>query len=104
MQVYMNYPAQRITIHEDPSCGKVRKHHKPTQRRIQVRVQNQAEVLRTFDAGLFQFTSAAGMNDVWLDISLGSREDNRVYVTRVQRAVGAHYSRLRNAKPTIHCT
>jgi hypothetical protein len=104
MQVYMNYPNAHITIHEDESCPLVRMHEKEQQRRVKIRPDNREVALSEFEHQHYEFRAEKALNDLWLDVALGSREAEIGLVREIQRILGRRYSRLASAMVNVHCT
>ena len=103
MQVYVNYPHPHITVHHNDACQHVRMHQKEEQRSYTVRPSNEAGIIVEFLSGKIVFKSDGNFNDLWFDISLGTREQDLEFVNRFQKIVGQRYGRLMTAPVSIHC-
>ena len=103
MQVYINYPNPHITIHKDLSCQQVGMHKKQEQRIIKVNLENLKTVLSQFINDDFDFKSEAKWNDLWLEISLSTSEQEMGFVHIIQAILGQRYKPLGNAPVSIHC-
>lgn len=103
MYVYVNYPEPHFEIHVDSPCQEIRKHRKPGQRLVEVRVANLGNVLSDFIAGKYRFASEPSVNDLWLDISLDAPEQEEGLVHVIQALVGRRYRPLADAPVCRHC-
>lgn len=103
MQVYVNYPNPRITVHHNDECQHVRMYQKEEQRCYTVRPSNAAGIIVEFLSGKIVFKSDGNFNDLWFDISLGTREQELKFVYGFQKIVGQRYERLITAPVSIHC-
>ncbi len=103
MQVYVNYPYPHITIHTNDKCHQVRVHQKEEQRCFVVRPGNVEAVVGELVSERFVFRSDRDFNDLWLDISLDTSEQDLEFVHRVLTLMGERYERLSRAPISIHC-
>jgi hypothetical protein len=101
MEVYINYPNPHISIHANNQCSQVRKRLKEGQRVVVISPRNLGEILCKFARREFRFSSGED-NDMWLDVSLDSPEQEEGLVYIVQALLGRHYSRLRRAPVEHH--
>ena len=104
MYVYVNYPNPHFTIHKDPNCAQVQMHGKPGQRVVRVRTGNLGKVLADFSEGRHKFAAHAEANDLWLDISLDTPEQEEGLVHVIQALVGRGYAPLADAPIKTHCS
>ena len=103
MQVYINYPKPHITVHKDTSCRQIQMHQREDQRHVKVRLTNLDDVLTKFINEDYEFGSDKRINDLWLDISLDTYEQEMGLVHTLQAILGQQYKPLSNAPITIHC-
>ncbi len=103
MQVYLNYPNPHITIHKDASCGQIHMHHKQGQRRINVNAVTLRFVLADFINDKYAFKAEKLFNDLWLDISLDTPEQETGLVHVIQAILGQRYSPFSDAPVSVHC-
>lgn len=103
MLVYINYPNPHITIHNDASCQQIQIHQKTGQRRIQIRPASLKSVLNDFIVDKHDFEPMKEYNDMWLDITLDSPDQEFGIVYVIQALLGQRYSPLANAPVNIHC-
>lgn len=103
MQVYINYPNPHITIHKNVSCRQIQMHQKDEQRHISVRKENLKSVLSKFINEDYEFKAEKQFNDLWLDISLDTYEQEIGFVHTLQAIIGQRYKPLSNAPISIHC-
>jgi hypothetical protein len=103
MQVYINYPNQRITVHHDSSCQQIHMHRKEGQRTVKVNPATLKHVLGQLVNDDYEFKAEAQFNDVWLDVSLSTAEQEIGFVHIVQAVLGQRYKRLENAPIHVHC-
>jgi len=103
MYVYVNYPNPHFTIHRDPNCALVQAHGKAGQRLVRVGADNLDEVLADFAAWKYRFAAHRQANDLWLDISLETPEQEEHLVHVIQALLGSRYTPLANAPVYRHC-
>jgi len=103
MQVYINYPNPHFTIHKDSSCPQIQIHQKSGQRIIKVNSVNLKSVLSQFVKDAYDFKSEAQLNDLWLDISLSTHEQEIGFVHIIQAILGQRYKPLGTAPINKHC-
>lgn len=103
MKVYVNYPQPHFTIHCDPNCKEFRKHKKKEQRRIVVNQDNLGNVLTDLIQNRFHFRAEKSHNDLWLEVSLDTPEQEIGFVHTIQALLGKKYKPLENARIIKHC-
>ncbi len=103
MLVYINYPNPHFTIHKNSSCQQIHKQQKSGQRLVQVNSATLKNVLRQFIDDAYDFKSEAQLNDLWLDISLPTREQEIGFIHMVQAILGQRYKPLGDAPISEHC-
>ena len=103
MKVYINYPVPHFTIHRDLGCALIQMHEREGQRVICVNEANRSEVLSRLTGRDFRFAARRGLNDLWLDITLGTPGEEEQFVRDVQAVVGRRYRPLARALIKIHC-
>jgi hypothetical protein len=103
MQVYINYPNPHFTIHKNASCQLIHLHQKGGQRIVKVRVTTLKNVLNSFINDTYDFKAEAQWNDLWLDISLSTPEQEIGLVHVIQAILGQRYKPLGNAPISFHC-
>lgn len=103
LSLYIDYPMARISKHFDTSCDQIRKKNKMHQRLIQIDATSVESELNKMRRKDLKFASSAGLNDVWIRISLGdiSAEDN--LVKTIQEILGKYYKPLARAEIKTHC-
>ena len=74
MQVYINYPNPHFTVHKNASCQQIQMHRKSGQRIVKVSAATLKNVLTLFINNAYDFKAEAQWNDLWLDISLFTPE------------------------------
>jgi hypothetical protein len=102
MKAYINYPAPHITLHWDDACPSVQQHGKKGQRVIRITSDNVDTQLARFINREFTFAATPGENDMWLDVSLGSRRQEEAVVLVIQSILGRRYQPLASARVTSH--
>jgi hypothetical protein len=102
MKVYINYPNPHFTIHKNTSCSQIKKNQKTNQREIIINSQNLPIVLRNIIMNCPKFSAEATYNDLWLDITLDTREQEFGLVYIIQLLFGLRYTPLRQAKIIEH--
>jgi len=103
IRVYINYPISHISIHSDPNCSRIMQAHKMNQRHIMVDQHNAEMIFKKFREKDYRFSSNSDFNDMWLDISLSSMEDELSFIGTVKRELGKHYKPFKMAKLSEHC-
>jgi len=103
MQVYINYPNPHFTIHKNSSCQQIHMHEKSGQRIVKVNSATLKNDLSQFINDAYDFKSEAQLNDLWLDISLPTHEQEIGFVHVIQAILGQRYKPLGNASISEHC-
>ena len=103
MQVYLNYSNPHITIHKDNTCGQIHMHHKTEQRRVHINPVALRFVLSDFISDKYMFKSERLFNDLWLDITLDTPEQEVGFVHVIQAIIGQRYSPFSEAPVKEHC-
>jgi len=103
MQAYLNYPNSHITIHTDNSCGQIHMHHKKGQRRVNVNAVTLRFVLSDFLNNKYIFKAEKEYNDLWLDVSLNTPEQETGLVHVIQAIIGQRYAPFSDAPVKEHC-
>lgn len=103
MQVYINYPNPHFTVHHDSACQQIHMHQKQGQRTVQVNPESLKYVLGQLVNDAYEFKSEAQFNDLWLDVSLSTPEQEIGFVHIVQAVLGQRYKTLGKAPLTEHC-
>ena len=82
LMAYFNYPVSHVEIHHNPQCVTVFQQKKSNRRVIKVDGRTLANVLTQFAARQIDFGSFAPINDLWLEVSLGTlvQEESVVHV------------------------
>lgn len=102
MQVYVNYPDPHFTMHRDPHCPEIRKNQKPGQRRVVVHMGTLGQVLSDFISSKYRFASNRTANDLWLEISLATPEQEKGVVYVIQALLGLRYTPFADAPVYEH--
>jgi len=103
MHVYINYPNPHITIHKNAACQQIQIHQKGGQRIVKVNAATLKNVLNSFINDTYSFESKSQGNDMWLDISLSTSEQEIGLVHVIQAILGLRYKSLGNAPISFHC-
>jgi len=103
MKVYINYPNPHFTIHKNASCKQIQSHQKSGQRVVSVNAVTLKKVLSAFIEDAYDFKAEAQWNDLWLDISLSTSEQEIGFVHVIQAILGQRYKPLRRAPISFHC-
>ena len=103
MQVYINYPNPHFTIHKNSSCQQIHLHQKSGQRIVKVNPLTLNNVLTQFVNDAYDFKSEAQLNDLWLDISLSTHEQEIGFVHIIQAILGQRYKPFGSAPISEHC-
>jgi hypothetical protein len=102
MKVYVNFPDPHFTIHHDPACGQIQKHHKPNQRHIAVTSGTLPNILTEFVQNKHPFAANPQENDLWLDISLATAKHEEAFVYVLQLILAGHYGSFQHAHIVDH--
>ena len=78
-------------------------HQKSGQRIVKVSPSTLKNVLSQFINDAYDFKSEAQWNDLWLDISLHTPQQEIGFVYIIQAILGQRYKRLRSAAISEHC-
>jgi hypothetical protein len=103
MQVYIKYPNPHFTVHLNGTCKQIHMHKKGGQRIVNIRAATLKRVLTAFIKDAYDFRAAALWDDLWLDISLSTPEQEIGLVYVIQAILGQRYKPLGNAPVSIHC-
>lgn len=101
--VYINYPNPHITIHRDPTCGRIQQHQRPGQRVGRIDISSLEGFLAGAIQGQISFAAEAGLNDIWLEIDLPTPEQEIGLVHIFQALIGQRYTPLSTAPVDLHC-
>lgn len=102
LEVYLNYPNAKVTVHGNMACRTIRQMDKAGQRRIRIDRTALERELGRF-RGDHEFGSTAARNDMWVTLDLADARDERQVVTRIVAALGVQYGPFRNADVERHC-
>jgi hypothetical protein len=103
MQVYINYPNPHFTICQNSSCQQIHMHQKSGQRIVKVNTSTLKNILSQFVNDAFDFKSEAQLNDLRLNISLSTSEQEIGFVHIVQAILGQRYKPPGSAPISEHC-
>lgn len=103
MKVYVCYPNPHFTIHRSASCRQIQSHRKSDQRVVNVNTATLKKVLSAFIKDAYDFKAEAQWNDLWLDISLSTPEQEIGFVHIIQAILGQRYKPLGRASISLHC-
>ena len=103
LSVYINYPAQRISVHQDPGCKWIPVQHKPYQRVIYINSTNVESELHKLRNKEITFAANRGLNDVWFYINLDNVLIEENLVKTIHEILGCFYKRIANAEIKYHC-
>ena len=103
MQVYISYPNPHFTIHRNASCPQIQMYQKMGQWIVEVNSATLKTVLGQFINDAYQFKSEAQLNDLWLEVSLSTPEQEIGFVHIVQAILGQRYKALVKAPICEHC-
>jgi len=103
MKVYINYPNPHFTIHKNASCRQIQSHRKGGQRVVNITAATLKKVLSAFIKDAYDFKSEPQWNDMWLDISLSTSDQEIGLVHVIQAILGQRYKPLGKAPISLHC-
>lgn len=101
LQLYLNYPNSKISVHTDPTCGHIRQMGKPDQRQLRLVEESLEAQLAEFSE--HGFASTAALNDMWVTIDLGDARMEENVLARISRTLGDRYAPFRDATVDWHC-
>jgi len=102
LQVYLNYPNSKVTVHGVPTCPTIRQMRKPDQRQVRIDEGSRDHELARF-AAAHRFASRARYNDMWVVVDLGNAEAEDRAVADIRRALARRYEPFRRARVERHC-
>ncbi|MBF8283604.1 MAG: hypothetical protein HW378_2519 [Anaerolineales bacterium] len=103
MKVYINYPDPHLTIHRNPECSSIQLHQVEGQRHIEVTMQRLREELSHFINNQYHFGQPPD-NDLWLDITLSTPEQEVGLVYIIQAILSLSYTPFMHAPVKEHCS
>jgi hypothetical protein len=103
MKVYINYPNPHITVHKNPACKQIQAHQKSDQRLVNVNDATLKKVLSAFNKDAYDFRADPQWDDMWMDISLSTPEQEIGFVHIMQAILGKRYKPLAKAPISFHC-
>jgi len=103
MWLYINYPNPHFSIHFNPACSMIQMHRVPGQRLLRVTPSHLGDFLLEFREERIQFAAQSGLNDIWIEINLDTREQELNLVDEVQALIGRRYRPLGDARIEEHC-
>ena len=71
LNVYLNYPNSKVTVHGEATCSTIRQMRKPGQRQVRIDEGSREQELAQFEAA-HRFASRAKYNDMWVVVDLAS--------------------------------
>ena len=102
LEVYLNYPNSKVTVHGDMACGSIRQRGKTGQRRVTVDRDTLDRELRRF-AAEHGFGSTAAKNDMWVRLDFGNVVEEERTLGRIVETLGVRYTPFREADLERHC-
>lgn len=103
LSIYMNYPAQRISVHQNPECKWIQARDTPNQRVIHIDSSNVESELQRLKNKELTFAATRGLNDVWIYINLTEAHLEENLVKTIHEILGRFYKRIANAEIEYHC-
>ncbi len=103
MYAYINRPNPHITIHCDSLCKQIYLHKKSEQRHVVVNPSNLLTVLDDFIHDKYELKSGKLNNDLWLDISLDTPEQELGLVHVIHGIISQRHAPFVSAPVNIHC-
>ena len=102
LQVYLNYPNSRISIHNNAACGTIKQMRKPDQREVKIDLGSLTTELAAFKSE-YSFASEASHNDMWVTVEMQDQSFETSIIAYVKKLLGARYKRFRDAGIEEHC-
>ena len=102
LEVYLNYPNARVTVHRNMECGSIRQMDKARQRRVRINDTTRERELRRFQRE-HAFGANAAINDMWVTLDLGNVRDEQRFVKCIVSALGRRYGRFQRVDVDTHC-
>lgn len=100
---YINYPRPHITIHRHTACATVMLHTEAEREIVKVNRSTIAHEVRKFADGEYSFAATGDLEELWLLVSLDTREQEIGVVYVIQALLGLRYAPLGDAPVTVHC-
>jgi hypothetical protein len=104
INVYINYPNKKFSVHFDPACGSIRSHDKPEQRVVELNHKRATTELLKFANGQHKFASEKEFNDMWVIVDFDDADFERDVVDHVWRLLAKKYSPFRGINIDEHCS
>ena len=102
LNVYLNYPNSKVTVHGEATCSTIRQMRKPGQRQVRIDEGSREQELAQFEAA-HRFASRAKYNDMWVVVDLASQREEDLVVENIRRALARRYEPFREARVEKHC-
>ena len=103
LQLYLNYPVGKVSVHRDATCGNIRMMHKINQRQIKITLSSLSSELQSFLDNAHHFGSTSDVNDMWVALDLQSETFELAVVDFIQQALARQYKRFVDSQVIVHC-
>ena len=103
INVYVNYPNARLTVHTKLSCAEIGKMKKPGQRAETITEASFSTMVPKLASKSFQFGANAPLNDLWLQIDFDDAEFEQAVAGHLLRQFAKRYNPFKGASIKKHC-
>lgn len=103
LQLYLNYPVGKLSVHRDATCGNIRMMNKVNQRQIKITLSSLSSELQSFVDNAHRFGSTSDVNDMWVALDLQSEPLELAVVDFIQQVLARQYKRFADSQVVIHC-
>lgn len=95
LNVYINYPNSRVSIHRDRGCSHIQRNRKMVQRFVKINHENQMEEVERFRK-IHTFRSHRDSNDMWVEINLRNLQDEELILRQILINLSIRYRCFEN--------
>ena len=100
---HIAYPQPRITIHRHTACPTVMLATEAERETVEIYRTTVADEIRKFADGEYDFAATRDLREMWLLVSLDTREQEIGVVWVIHALLGLRYETFRTAPVTVHC-
>ena len=103
INLYINYPNSKFSVHYDPKCSNIHQQHKSDQRNIIIDHSSLSSEVLKFANCEHKFASEKDYNDMWVFIDLDDLDFERAVTDHIWKLLAKHYSPFRGINIEEHC-
>ena len=102
LQVYLNYPNSKVSVHSDEACGNIKQMRKAEQRHVHIKRESLSIELGRFEKE-YSFASEAARNDMWITVEMQDYSFEVCITAYIKKILSLRYKRFRDADIEKHC-